>query len=185
MNNSLEDHASDSKPSEIPQMKRASEIPQNFDENAKKNIEEISRIHEFRRANIKEMEPNQKDFFDYSKEEESRRYDALKLETLFRFESTYKALKWGVMVGGMFAFHRYYRTRNINNAAHWFTVMSSISFFNIWLSYSAQEFVTEYGSRKSISMSSRNEYHQNAYKHYVERVQAETLTVDYAGSPML
>lgn len=97
--------------------------------------------------------------FDYDKDEQSRRYDALKLETLFRFDSTYKALKWGIMVGGMFAFHRYYRTRDVNNAAHWFTVMSCVSFFNIWLSYSLQEFVTEYGSRKSISMSSRNEYH--------------------------
>ena len=85
----------------------------------------------------------------------------------------------------MFAFHRYYRTRDINNAAHWFTVMSCVSFFNIWLSYSLQEFVTEYGSRKSISMSQRNEYHQNAYKSYVERVQNETLTVDNQGAPML
>lgn len=105
------------------------DIPANFDANAKKNIDEISRVHEFRRANIKEMDENQKDFFDYNKGEESRRYDALKLEALFKYDSTYKALKWGVMVGGMFAFHRYYRTRNINNAAHWFTVMSCLSFF--------------------------------------------------------
>ena len=131
------------------------------------------------------MEPQQKDMFDYDSNEESRRYDALKLETLFRFESTYKALKWGVMVGGMFAGHRYYRTRSVNNAAHWFTVMSCVSFFNIWVSYSLQEFVTEYGSRKSISMSSRNEYHQNAYKTYVDRIQDETMTVDHNASPIL
>jgi uncharacterized membrane protein len=101
----------------------------------------------------------EKNLFDYEKDERSRRYDALKLESLFRFDATYKALKWGISVGGMFAFHRYYRTRNINNAAHWFTVMSAVSFFNIWASYALQEFVTEYGSRKSISVSSRREYH--------------------------
>lgn len=118
-------------------LQRASEMPQSFDERAKGNIEALTKIHEFRRQNINEIDINEtKDYFDYDKNEESRRYDALKLESLFRFESTYKALKWGIMVGGMFAFHRYYRTRNINNAAHWFTIMSCVSFFNIWLSYS-------------------------------------------------
>ena len=82
------------------------------------------------------MDTPKKDLFDYDPEEKSRRYDALKLETLFRFNATYKAMKWGITVGGLFAMHRYYRTRSINNAAHWFTVMSFISFFNIWLSYS-------------------------------------------------
>jgi len=82
------------------------------------------------------MEERTDDPFDYEPDDDmSRRYDALKIESLFRFSSTYKALKWGVMVGSMFAMHRYYRTRSINNAAHWFTVMSFVSFFNIWLSY--------------------------------------------------
>jgi len=124
------------------------------------------------------MEMPKNDLFDYDPEEKSRRYDALKLETLFRFNATYKAMKWGITVGGLFAMHRYYRTRSVNNAAHWFTVMSFVSFFNIWLSYSLQEFVTEYGARKSLSVSQRNEYHQNAYKTYVERIAKETLTVD-------
>ena len=82
------------------------------------------------------MEERTDDPFDYEPDDDmSRRYDALKIESLFRFSSTYKALKWGVMVGSMFAMHRYYRTRSINNAAYWFTVMSFVSFFNIWLSY--------------------------------------------------
>lgn len=142
-------------------------------------------MHEFRRANIKEMEPQTSDLFDYDKDEKSRRYDALKLESLFRFEATYKALKWGVMVGCMFAGHRYYRTRDVNNAAHWFSVMSAVSFFNIWVSYSLQEFVTEYGARKSISLTARNAYHENAYKHYVDRVIEETSSVDFQGQPQL
>ena len=54
------------------------------------------------------MVPQTKDFFDYEKDESSRRYDALKSETLFRFETTYKALKWGIAVGGLFAMHRDY-----------------------------------------------------------------------------
>jgi len=112
------------------------QTPDDFDERAKANAQRTQEIHEFRRENIKEMEPAQGDPFDYEPEDNiSKRYDALKLEVLFRFQSTYKALKWGVMVGGMFAMHRYYRTRSINAAAHWFTVMSFVSFFNIKLSY--------------------------------------------------
>jgi hypothetical protein len=96
-----------------------------------------------------------------------------------------KAIKWGVCVGSLFAGHRYYRSRSVNSAAHWFTVMSFVSFFNIWLSFSLQEYVTEYGSRKSISMSQRNEYHQNAYKAYVKRMQNETLSIDELADPIL
>lgn len=85
----------------------------------------------------------------------------------------------------MFAFHRFYRTRNLNNAAHWFAVMSSISFFNIWLSYSLQEFVLDYGSRKSLSIAQRNEYHENAYNYYVDRVTQETKLLDAEAEPIL
>lgn len=85
----------------------------------------------------------------------------------------------------MFAFHRFYRTRNVNNAAHWFAVMSCVSFFNIWLSYSLQEFVMDYGSRKSMSLAQRNEYHENAYNYYVDRVTTETRIMDGNAEPML
>lgn len=44
-------------------------------------------------------------------------------------------MKWGIAVGGLFAFHRYYRTRDFNSAAHWFAVMSCVSAFNIFASY--------------------------------------------------
>jgi hypothetical protein len=107
------------------------------------------------------------------------------LETIFKFQSTYKALKWGVAVGSMFAFHRYYRSRNINNAAHWFAVMSCVSFFNIWLSYSLQEFILDNGSRKSLSIAQRNEYHENAYNYYVDRVTVETGQLDGVAEPVL
>ena len=110
------------------------EFPDDFDERAKANSSKVTKVHEFRRENIRDYEDPEKDYFEYDPEE-GRRYDALKLETLFKFQSTYRAIKWGVMVGAMFAFHRYYRTRDINAAAHWFTVMSSFSFFNIWVSY--------------------------------------------------
>jgi hypothetical protein len=78
----------------------------------------------------------QKDYFEYDKENLGRRYDSLKLEALFRYESTYKALRWGIVVGAMFGGHRYYRSRSIENAAFWFTSMSALSFINIWLSFS-------------------------------------------------
>ena len=109
----------------------------------------------------------------------------MKLEALFKFQTTYKAIKWGVMVGGMFAFHRYYRTRDLNAAAHWFTVMSFFSFFNIWASYGLQEFVTEYGSRKSLSLASRNEYHTNAYKSYLEGLENTIRPIDDRVRPAL
>jgi hypothetical protein len=47
-------------------LKRASEMPQTFDERAKDNIEAITKIHEFRRSNINEIDVNDtKDYFDY------------------------------------------------------------------------------------------------------------------------
>jgi hypothetical protein len=107
------------------------------------------------------------------------------MEAVFRYNSTFKALKWGVSVGTLFAMHRYYRSRSINNAAHWFTVMSFVSFFNIWLSFSLQEYITEYGTRKSLAVTQRNAYHEEAYKNYVQRIQNETYTLDNAGSPVM
>jgi hypothetical protein len=144
----------------------------------------VARLHEFRRANIKELEPITKDYFEYDAEEK-RRYDALKLETIFKYQSTYKAIKWGVFVGSMFAFHRYYRTRDINNAAHWFTMMSFFSSFNIWISYGIQEFVTEYGSKKSLSLAARNEYHTNAYKSYIDKLERTVNSLDDKVRPIL
>jgi hypothetical protein len=44
----------------------------------------VTKIHEFRRENIRELEEPSKDFFDYDPNEK-RRYDALKVETLFKF----------------------------------------------------------------------------------------------------
>jgi hypothetical protein len=38
-----------------PQMKRSQHIPQDFDEKAKEKTEAVSRVHEFRRQNIKEF----------------------------------------------------------------------------------------------------------------------------------
>jgi len=100
------------------------------------------------------------------------------MESIFKYSATLKAIKWGVSVGGLFAAHRYYRTRSINNAAFWFALMSSVSFFNIWLSYSLQEQVIEMASRKSISVQSRNEYQEGAYKAYINRVAEETTILD-------
>lgn len=102
----------------------------------------------------------------------------MKLENIFRYNSTFRALKWGVGVGSLFAAHRYYRSRSITNAAHWFSVMSAMSFFNIWMSFSIQEFISDYGSRKSLSLTQRNAYHQDAYKSYVSRIQEETYALD-------
>jgi hypothetical protein len=99
------------------------------------------------------MEAPKQDPFDYEPDNStSRRYDALKVEAIFRKDATFKAMKWGIAVGSMFAMHRFYRTRSTQAAAHWFTVMSFVSFFNIWMSYGLQEFVTEYGTRKSVSL---------------------------------
>jgi hypothetical protein len=160
------------------------QFPDDFDEKAKENSSKVTKIHEFRRENIRDYEDPDKDYFTYDPTEK-RRYDALKLEALFKFQTTYKAIKWGVCVGSMFAFHRYYRTRDINAAAHWFTVMSFFSFFNIWASYGLQEFVTEYGSRKSLSLAARNEYHTNAYKSYLQGLENTTRSLDDRVRPIL
>ena len=60
------------------------EIPDDFDERAKANAQKVTKIHEFRRENIKEFEAPEKDYFEYDPNEK-KRYDSLKLESLFRF----------------------------------------------------------------------------------------------------
>ena len=64
--------------------KRKNEIPDNFDERAKANSQKVTKIHEFRRENIKDFEEPDKDYFEYDPSEK-KRYDSLKLESLFRF----------------------------------------------------------------------------------------------------
>ena len=159
-------------------VKKGTRTPDDFDERAKTNTENVAKIHEFRRENIRDYEPPEKDFFDYDSEEKSRKYDGFKMESIFKYSATMKAIKWGVTVGGLFAMHRYYRTRSINNAAFWFGLASSVSFFNIWLSYSLQEQVIEMASKKSISVQQRIEYQQGAYQAYITRVADETTLLD-------
>ena len=166
-------------------IRQSKEQPAGFDERARANSEKVKGIHEFRRGNIKDYEAPDKDFFDYDPQEKSRKYDGLKLETIFRFGQTYKAIQWGVLVGSMFAAHRYYRTRSIENAAYWFSVMSLVSGTNIWISYGLQEAVTEFGSRKSISLQQRSEYHDGAYKTYIERLANDTHAIDSKVLPSL
>ena len=109
----------------------------NFDERAKANSDKVSKIHEFRRQNIESYEPTDDNLFEYSRDEQERelKYNALKLENIFRFQNTIKAIRWGIFVGGLFGCHRYYRSRDISNSLTWFCTVSGISFFNIWVSY--------------------------------------------------
>lgn len=83
-------------PGEIPEhistkrlnQRRSSEsYPEGFDSDAKQKAERVSSMHEFRRQNIKEADPledPEKQFFDYDPDKETKRYDSLKLETIFR-----------------------------------------------------------------------------------------------------
>ena len=63
----------------------ANQAPDDFEEKATQNVERVARIHEFRRGNIREYEVPEKDFFDYDPEDKSARYDALKMENIFRY----------------------------------------------------------------------------------------------------
>ena len=116
-------------------VRQSEDLPATFEERARRNSEKVKGIHEFRRGNIREYEPPERDLFDYDPEDKSRKYDGLKLETIFRFDQTFKAIKWGICVGALFAGHRYFRTRSIDNAAFWFSTMSFVSFTNIWIAY--------------------------------------------------
>ena len=166
-----------SKEKQLEHKRRLRHPDPNFEERAKKNAEKLMKTHEFRKENIKEMELGDKDYFEYNPNE-PQRYAALKLEHILRFPNTFNSIKWGILVGSLFGFHRYYRTRNINNAAHWFTVMSFISFFNIWVSYALQDFISDYSVRKSISLSQRNEYQQDWYKMYLQEAQKKVDYID-------
>ena len=44
---------------------KAKQSPQDFDQRAKQKSDEVGKIHEFRRENIKELEPPINDFFEY------------------------------------------------------------------------------------------------------------------------
>ena len=134
--------------------KKTEEFPDDFDARAKQNAMQVQKLHEFRRKNIKDYVPPDKDLFEYDSEEIDKRYRALNFDTLFKFENTFKSIKWGVAVGTMFAAHRYFRTRNFDSASFWFASVSFLSFFNIFLSFGLQEFVTNYGTRKSITLAS-------------------------------
>ena len=78
-------------------------------------------------------------------------------------------MRWGIFVGGLFGLHRYYRSRDVQASLTWFCTVSGISVINIWISYGIQEFVTQHGTTKSLQTAARNEYHTNAFKHYIER----------------
>ena len=114
--------------------KEFSELDQ-FNERAKQNSLSVTKIHEFRRKNIESYKPSDENLFEYNKEDSDIKYNALKAENIFRFENTFKAIRWGIMVGAMFGAHRYIRSRNLSNAMNWFSTVSVISFFNIWVSY--------------------------------------------------
>ena len=45
--------------------------------------------------------------------------------------------------------------------------------------------MTEYGSRKSLSLAARNEYHTNAYKTYVEGLETSVRPLDDKIRPVL
>lgn len=45
--------------------------------------------------------------------------------------------------------------------------------------------MTEYGSRKSLSIASRNEYHSNAYRAYLQTLTTTVKPLDYEVEPVL
>lgn len=55
------------------------QFPDDFDEKAKQNSRKVTKIHEFRRENIRQLEPPTKDYFEYDPNEKQR-YDGLKFE---------------------------------------------------------------------------------------------------------
>ena len=95
----------------------------------------LEQIHEFRRSNISEYEAPDVDLFKYDENETDLKYSALKAENIFKYNNTFKAIRWGVTVGGLFAMHRYYRSRDLSSAVNWFCTVSSGNFFLIWVSY--------------------------------------------------
>jgi hypothetical protein len=63
---------------------RSMNNPDDFDEKAKENAMKVTQLHEFRRDRIKEYTPPERDLFQYT-EEDPRKYDALKFESLFKY----------------------------------------------------------------------------------------------------
>ena len=158
---------------------------QNFDERAKANADRVSQIHEFRRKNIKSYDAPDENLFNYDQNENDMKYNALKAENIFRFNNTFKAIRWGVTVGGLFGMHRYYRSRDLSQALNWFCTISGLNFFTIWISYGLQDLVTAHSTNKSINNAAREEYHLNAYKRYIGKYQETVRYIDDNAEPVI
>lgn len=104
-----------------------------FDARAARRQEMLMKTHEFRRKSVRPFDVPEKDYFEYD-EGDKRRFEMMGFEQLFKQPVTFRALRWGLFVGGLFGVHRYYRTRDIMNAMHWTSSVSMLAFFNIWYS---------------------------------------------------
>jgi len=66
----------------------------------------------------------------------------------------------------------------MQNALTWFCTVSGVSFFNIWISYGLQDFVTTKSTTQGQQTAARQEYHTNAFKHYIHRLETKNSMVD-------
>lgn len=104
-----------------------------------KNSEDLIRLHEFRRENIREpyKEIENKNFFEFTSENDPK-YKFLNVQYMLRSKLLIKSIIWSFGIGCAFFAHRYYRRQQFLNAMRWGCTTWTLSMFAIWGSLELQ-----------------------------------------------
>jgi hypothetical protein len=95
--------------------------------------EDLIKIHEFRRENIRDsyQEIEGKDFFIFTSEDDPK-YKFVNVEYMLRSKLLIKAIYWSFGIGCAFFAHRYYRKQMFWPALRWGGITWSLSMLGIW-----------------------------------------------------
>lgn len=95
--------------------------------------EDLIKIHEFRRENIRDsyQEIEGRDFFTFTTEDDPK-YKFVNVEYMLRSKLLIKAIFWSFGIGCAFFAHRYYRKQMFWPALRWGGITWSISMIGIW-----------------------------------------------------
>jgi hypothetical protein len=130
--------------------------------NSDKNIykkEDLIRVHEFRKENIREpyKEIEDIDYFQFTNEDDPK-YRFSNVQYQVRSKLFIKSIIWSFGIGCMFFAHRYYRRQQFLNAMRWGASSWTLGMFTIWGSLELQPFLMgQYHSNFLRELSKKEE----------------------------
>ena len=166
-------------------------LSQNVDTKKYKQ-EDLIKLHEFRRHNIREPTRDVlegKDYFAFTSEDDPK-YNFWQIPNFLRSKQLINSIYWTFAVGSMLFSHRYLRTRHISRSIRFSLRFSIVAFFPIWgslefrsflLSIFQEKFLTSLAVREEIRLrSEKNKTWDDKYKEfYAEKYKVETYTPLY------